>query len=307
VNPARLIAVTAPNSSPAFGILGPLLINVPDTVIELKAPKMRTILASLLLQPSTVVPAATLIDRLWDGEAHANARDVLQTYVMRLRNALGPARSLICTKDPGYKIDIPRESVDYERFRDFIAHARDARLRADTNAEVRALRNGLTLWRGVPLADVPSRRLQDYQVPQLEEEYLTVIERRIDLDLELGNHNELPGELHALTTEYPLRERFWVQLMIALYRSDRQADALSAYQRLRTRLQEDLGIDPCEQLQEIHQQVLNADRTLLPAATRSARSRTTCESLNGRCGGGFRRAAALRRCGARDRPAAPQG
>ncbi len=261
----ELVEASGPNGSLSFGILGPLLIMMRGTAIELKAPKLRTIFASLLLQPASVVPAEILIDRLWDDEPHANARNVLQTYVMRLRNALGPARSLILTEDPGYKIEIQRESVDYERFRDFLFQARDARQAGDMNAEATALRSGLALWRGAPLVDIPSRSLQDYKVPQLREEYLTAVERRIDLDLEMGNLDQLSGELHALTTEYPLREQFWGQLMIAMYRLNRQADALSAYQRLRTRLNEELGIDPCKQVQEIHQQVLSADRTLVSA------------------------------------------
>ncbi len=250
-----------------FGVLGPLVVSATGRPVELTAPKLRIVLASLLMRPARVISTPELMDNLWDEQLPADGRSALQTYVMRLRGALGPARHVIRTEATGYKIDVSQEAVDHCQFRSFIGLAQAARNGGNLHAESRALRSGLALWRGRPLADVPSHALQQHEVPRLEEERLVAVERRIDVDLDLGRHAALVSELYSLTAEHQLRERFWGQLMVALYRSDRQADALRAYHQLSTLLREELGLDPCEQLRELYQGVLCGDQVLAAPRT----------------------------------------
>ncbi|MEO3810563.1 BTAD domain-containing putative transcriptional regulator [Sphaerisporangium sp. B11E5] len=228
--------------------------------VRLQAAKVRIILASLLLRPNKSVSTDELSDRLWGEDPPKGVRSALQTYINRLRNALGPASHLIRTDSTGYRIELPAMKVDLGLFRADVAKAQEAKANGDLQSEGRALRDALSRWRGLPLADVPSPSLQIHEVPRLIEERLRVVERRIDVDLELARHTDLVGELRGLTVEHPHRERFWFQLMTVLYRSDRQAEALAAYDHIRTLLREELGIDPGHQLRGLYQQILTADQ-----------------------------------------------
>src|SRR5262245_62103242 len=217
------------NPEIVFGILGPLTVIVDGSPVTLGAAKTRILLASLLLRRGNVVPVDDLVDRLWDHDPPAGARNAVHTYVRRLRNALGAAGRLIRTEPAGYLIEVPERVVDVDQFRGHVARARVAAASGDTVAEGRELRAGLGLWRGAPLADVPSDALHRNEVSRLVEERLQALERRVDIDLDAGQHGELVAELRSLTVQYPLRERLWYQLMLALYRSHRQAEALTTF------------------------------------------------------------------------------
>jgi DNA-binding SARP family transcriptional activator len=216
-----------------FGILGPLTVTVDGLPVALGAAKTRILLASLLLRRATVIAVDELVDRLWDDEPPAGARNAVHTYVRRLRGALRTAGRLIVTEPAGYLIDVPASAIDVNRFREHVARARAAGKAGDTAAEGRELRAGLALWRGAPLADIRSDALHRNEVSRLVEERLHAIERRVELDLAAGRAAELVAELLSLTAEHPLRERLWHQLMLALYRSHRQADALATFRNVR--------------------------------------------------------------------------
>jgi DNA-binding SARP family transcriptional activator/tetratricopeptide (TPR) repeat protein len=240
-----------------FGILGTAMADVAGVPIALTSAKTRIVLASLLVRPGRTVTTADLVERLWDHEPAKGARNTAQSYVMRLRAALGGAGNVIRTLPSGYAIAVPDTAVDLGRFRRHIAHAGEARESGDLRAEARELRTGLALWRGTPLSDVPSDYLHRHEVPGLLEEHLQTLERRIDVDLDLGLHAGLVAELHGLTAEHRLRERFWGQLMLALVRSERQADALAAFREVSALLRDELGVDPGEPLHRLHQQILS--------------------------------------------------
>ncbi|MEU3765293.1 BTAD domain-containing putative transcriptional regulator [Amycolatopsis keratiniphila] len=244
--------------------------TVAGTHVPLRSTKMRIVLASLLLRANQVVTLEELIDRLWDNAPPRGARNAAQSYVMRLRNTLGSAGALIQTRHSGYLIETTPEMVDVSRFYSRLTASEAARTALDPGAEARELRAALALWRGAALSDVPSEFLRGQEFPQLTEARLQAQERLADVELMLGRHIELIGELYTLTDENPLRERFWAQLMVALHRSDRQADALAAYRRVSTLLRDQLGIDPGDALKELNQRILVNDQTLTRAARQNA-------------------------------------
>lgn len=252
-----------------FDILGPLIVRVHDSVVPVTAPKVRVILAYLLLQNDKIVPVDELIDGLWGDAPPRRARNALQTYMMRLRQALGDAGDVVRTEPPGYLISVPDDAIDLSRFLSHVAQSKTAVAAGNLEHAAAHLRLGLELWRGRPLIDTPSETLQREQVPRLVEEHLQAIETRIDLDLQLLRHAELVTELRALTARHPLRERLWSQLILALYRASRQADALGAYNDLAATLRDELGTDPCEPVQRLRQQILTRDSALDPPAAKA--------------------------------------
>ncbi|KAA2256554.1 tetratricopeptide repeat protein [Solihabitans fulvus] len=248
-------------SSPEFRLLGPLEVRLDGRVAPVRAGKHRVLLAALLLRANRVVPIDELVERLWEDSPPARTRGTLQTYVMRLRQTLGDP-SLIRTVPDGYQIRVPTSHVDVYAFADLAERGRLARNAGDPAAAAEAFTRALDLWRGPALADVPSDVLHREEVPRLVEQRLHVLEQRIDVDFGVGRHAALVSELRALTSEYPLRERFWSQLMLALYRSSRQAEALDAFRQVDRLLEEQLGIDPSEELRELHHAILVGDPTL---------------------------------------------
>ncbi|ONI86983.1 hypothetical protein ALI144C_10085 [Actinosynnema sp. ALI-1.44] len=247
-----------------FGILGPLTAAVDGTPVSVPAAKTRIVLASLLLRPNRVVSVEELVDRLWDEDPPKGARNAAQSYVMRLRNALGKAGALISTHPAGYVIAVSPDMVDLGRFRARVAAADEARTASDTAREARELRAAVTMWRGAPLSDVPSEFLRAHEATRLDEERLQVLERLMDLELALGRHADLIGELYTITADNQLRERFWGQLMLALHRSGRQAEALGVYRKVSQLLRDELGIDPGDALRGVHQRILASDRPVSP-------------------------------------------
>jgi DNA-binding SARP family transcriptional activator len=246
-----------------FGILGPLLVDDDEGLVGVPGGRQRVLLAALLVHAGHAISAETLAEVVWDGSPPPGAIDTLRTHVMRLRRVLGPrAGGRLVTRYAGYLVEADEDEVDLLRF---------GRLCRDGSAAVRAgswlqasriLTEALGLWRGPALADVPSQLLQRDEVPRLEQLRLQALEWRIDADLHLGRHADLIGELHSLAAAHPLQERFGAQLLLALYRGGRQAEALGAYQRIRQVLIQELGTEPGSELRELHQQILTADPAL---------------------------------------------
>ncbi|HET6707397.1 AfsR/SARP family transcriptional regulator [Amycolatopsis sp.] len=245
-----------------FGVLGALRVTIGGQEVPVPAGKHRVVLASLLLRAGQVVSVAELIEHLWADAPPAGARGTVQTYVQRLRRAFAPAEPITTHRD-GYSIEVGPGALDLDAFRTAVAGA-DA-VRGTPLAEAEALRAGLALWRGPVLSDVPSESLRATVAQSLSEERLQVLERVVDVELAAGRHAELVAELRGLTAEHPMRERFWAQLMLALHRAGRQAEALAAYRTVRTRLRDELGIEPGDRLRELHQAVLTGEVEASPA------------------------------------------
>ncbi|GLZ40442.1 BTAD domain-containing putative transcriptional regulator [Actinokineospora sp. NBRC 105648] len=248
-----------------FGLLGPLEVLRDGEQVALPSAKQRIVLTALLLRANQVVTVDELIDRLWPDEVPSSPRPTAQAYVMRLRRVLGdPAEDyrLVRTVENGYLIDVAPGQLDLTLFREEMRLADEAAGRADPAQETVHLRAALALWRGKPLANVPSDQIRREEVPWLEELRLQALERRMRLELDSGGHDQVITELRALTTEYPLRERFWAQLMLALHRADRQADALEAHRGLTKILADELGIDPGDEVQRLQLAILNNDPAL---------------------------------------------
>jgi DNA-binding SARP family transcriptional activator len=243
-----------------FGLLGPLIVTDQGRPVPIPAAKQRTLLACLLLRAGELVTNDELAEAIWSDALPAEPRRAVQTYVTRLRKLLGT--DMLQSRPEGYLLAASRDQSDLGRFQLLVEQAREAAQADDRAAEAMALRQALALWRGEPLADVPSALLHRDAVVRLAEQRLEALQRRIEADLALGRHAELVAELRPLTDRYPLRERFWAQLMTALYRSGRQADALDAYTRARGRLVDELGIDPGPELQRLHHAILTNDPTL---------------------------------------------
>ena len=245
-----------------LGLLGPLrVVDDAGRVVVIPAAKQRVVLACLALRPGELVTVDELAEAIWAGRLPANPRRAVQTHVVRLRKLLGGG-GLLQGRPEGYALAVAPQAVDVGRFGALVAQARAAAAAGDRQAEAVLLAEALGLWRGEPLADVPLEGAQREVVVGLGERRLAVLGQRVAADLALGRHEELVAELRGLTERYPLREGFWAQLLTALYRCGRQADALEAYQRVRGLLAEELGIDPGPELQRLHQAILTSDPTL---------------------------------------------
>jgi DNA-binding SARP family transcriptional activator len=244
-----------------FRILGPLEVVDGGGPIRLGGPKQRATLAILLLNANRVVSVDRLADDLYAGAAPVTAVTQVQRQISELRKALGAA-SAIETRGPGYVIRLSPEQLDLNRFEALCEEAGRAAERGDARAAAERLREALALWRGAPLADLAYESFAQTAVERLEDIRLAAVEQRIDAELALGRHAELVGELEELVAENPLRESLHGQLMLALYRSGRQAEALDAYRRTRETLVETLGIEPTRTLHELERAILAQDPAL---------------------------------------------
>jgi DNA-binding SARP family transcriptional activator len=240
-----------------FRLLGPLEVVDDGRSIYVGRRRERSLLGVLLLQGNVAVPVERLLELLWEQDPPATARASLHTHIARLRACLnrggGPSEVRLVGGDAGYRIEVDRRLVDAHRFRALVDQART---QADPAVRAVLLREALALWRGPILADDASDRLRDRVGAPLTELRLTATELLVDSELARGRHRELIGELTAMTAEHPHSERLIGQLMLALYRSGRQADALDAYQRFCCRLARDLGVDPGLDLRQLHTAVL---------------------------------------------------
>jgi DNA-binding SARP family transcriptional activator len=252
-----------------FGILGPLEAREGETTFALGGPKQRAVLALLLLHANQVVASDRLIDQLWGDQPPDTVKAVLQGFVSNLRKSLGP--DVIQTRASGYVIEVDPAGFDLHRLERLLGEARKAGTRGDHEAASQGLREALGLWRGPALADFAYEAFAQAPTLRLEELRLGALEDRVEADLALGRHGELVGELEALVAEHPLRERLRGHLMLALYRSGRQADALQAYQETRRALVDELGIEPTQALQELERAILRQDAALEPARSEAER------------------------------------
>jgi DNA-binding SARP family transcriptional activator len=248
-----------------FRLLGPLEAVDDGRTLPLGGTKQRALLAVLLLSANETVPGERLVDALWGERPPATATKAIQVYVSGLRRVVGADR--LQTRGRGYAIVAVPEEIDVARFERLTAEGRRA-LAAGAHAEAaERLATALALWRGPALADLAAEPFAEPAAARLEELRLAALETRLDADLLLGRHAELVGELEGLVAGEPLRERPRRQLMLALYRSGRQAEALAAYQEARTTLVEELGIEPGPELQELERAILRQDASLAAPAT----------------------------------------
>ena len=249
-----------------FLILGPLEVADDGDTLALGGPKQRAVLAHLILRANQVVPADLLIDGLWGEEPPESARNTLQTYVYRLRKLLGEDR--IGGRDGGYVLAAAPGEIDAERFEALVKQGK-AQVASDPAAAAATLSDALSLWRADALADVTEEPSLRGEAARLEELRLSATEHRVAAEIAMGAHSTVVPELESLTVRYPLRERMWANLMLALHRSGRQAEALSTYERARQVLADELGADPSPELQRLHEQILHrAPEVAMPESPR---------------------------------------
>ncbi|WP_431992208.1 AfsR/SARP family transcriptional regulator [Streptomyces albogriseolus] len=254
-----------------FGILGPLLVLRSGTPVQINAAKLRMLLASLLAEADRVVTVDTLVHRLWGETPPLRARNTLQNYVLRLRRALGSHADTgpLRTHPRGYLIETGPETLDVRRFASLVRLGRTA---LEQNAAERAaalLRQALELWRGDPLCDLPGDAFPELRLT-LQEQHLAALELRIDADLAAGRSADVLPELRALVEAHPLREHFWTQRMLALYRCQRQSEALECYRTVTALLSDELGVTPGPALRDMHARLLAAAPDLGESPGRTA-------------------------------------
>jgi DNA-binding SARP family transcriptional activator/class 3 adenylate cyclase/WD40 repeat protein len=261
-----------------YRVLGPLEVSDGDRPIALGGEKQRALLAVLLLHAGEVVSAERLIDALWGERTPGAAHNALQIHVSRLRKALDGSEAnqpqatgdspgtasggVLVTRGSGYVLRVQPGELDLERFQAAVEAGREALAAGDAQRAAESLREGLGLWRGPPLADFLYEPFAAASIGHLEELRLAALEDRVEAELALGRHEQLIGELSALVAENPLRERLRGQLMLALYRCGRQAEALDVYQQLRHMLAEELGLDPGPRLHQLQAAILERDPSL---------------------------------------------
>ena len=251
-----------------FRLLGPVEVVDEGRPLVLGSAKQRALLAILLLHANEVVSRDRLIDELWGEQPPASAPHSLEVYVSRLRKALQPdgGERLLVTRPGGYLLQLEPDQLDLERFERLVEDGRRALADGDNERAAERLAEALALWRGPALGDLAYEPFAIPEVERLEEQRLAALEEKIEAQLALGRHGALIGELEAVSTKHPLRERMHGQLMLALYRCGRQADALDTYKALRRHLRDELGLDPSPALQRLEQAILRQDPTLELAA-----------------------------------------
>jgi predicted ATPase/DNA-binding SARP family transcriptional activator len=256
-----------------FRVLGPMEIVEGSRQLHVSGSRERALLAILLIHAGEVVSADRLIEELWGGDIPANPSNALQVVVSRVRKALevpdGPGR--LVTRKPGYLLDVRQEEVDAGRFGRLVAEARQASP-TDKPRGLSLLEEALGLWRGPALTEFAAEGFARNEIGRLEEERLRAVEMKAEAELALGRHGGLVGELTALVAANPLRERLRAHLMLALYRSGRQGDALRVFQEGRGVLAEELGVDPGPELRELHQRILVQAASLMAAPESGTRS-----------------------------------
>ena len=243
-----------------FRILGPLEALGDGRPLPLGAPKQRALLAVLLLRANEAVPASRLIDEIWGEEPPETALNILQGLVSDLRRALG--RDVVETRGRGYSIRVEQGRLDLHRFERLAEEGIEALVAGRAAPAAAALREALALWRGPALADIADEPVARLAAGRLEELRLVALEKCIDADLVCARHAEVVAELQSLVANHPLRERLRAQLMLALYRSGRQAEALDAYRDTRSTLRDELGIEPGRPLQDLERAILRQEPSL---------------------------------------------
>ena len=235
-----------------FRVLDPIEVYSDDTLFHGGGVKQRSILALLIAHRGHIVSADRIVDEIYGEDAAAGARRSVQTIISMLRRDLGDV--IVGTGD-GYRFDAPRASVDAYRFEDGVATGLG--LLADNPSQASSLLDeALGMWRGDPYGDVDARGVLDPEITRLTQLRVAAFEARVEADLACGRHREVLPDIEALVAEHPLRQHLWGSLMLALYRTGRQPEALSTYQRVRTILGEQLGLEPSTELRTLEEQIL---------------------------------------------------
>ena len=256
-----------------FRILGPLEVTCDGERLSVGGERQRALLAVLLVHANQLVTKERLVEELFAGQPSAGAVNALRVAVSRLRQALDAER-VLDTQPGGYLLRVASDQLDVARFEELHEQARGLMATGDASAAATGLRQALSLWRGSPLADVALVEGVQAEVRRLEQLRLSAVMDRVDADLALGAGGELVGELEALVDAEPFQERPRAQLMRALYRAGRQADALALYRRTSELLRDELGLEPSRALQELEQQMLLHDPALEVAPRVAHRGRT---------------------------------
>ncbi|WP_055525526.1 AfsR/SARP family transcriptional regulator [Streptomyces graminilatus] len=270
-------------------VLGTLDVRVDGYSVVPTAPKPRKVLGLLVLHANHVVSTSALMRELWGEKPPASAATTLQTYILLLRKLLAAAlaggmpeaKRMLATYPGGYKLQLPCDAVDLDRFEELCAAGRQFLARGEAREAADTLRAALALWRDDALVDVPTGPLLEVEAVRLRECRLGALEQRIEADLRLGRHHEVLSELAALVAEFPLNENLHAQLMLALYRSGRRAQALGVYRKLRTSFIDELGLDPSTRIHDLHQAVLASEPALDAEAAQQGRPATESARLVG--------------------------
>ena len=277
-----------------FRVLGKLEVLRDGAPVDLGAFRQRALLGLLLTSPNTVWSTDQIIDGLWGDDVGADRQNALWVYVSGLRTALEPDRekrtegTILLTRPPGYIVDIDPEEIDAVRFERLVVEGRSL-VDTDPAAASLVLGEALSLWRGRAYEDFTYESFVQTEIARLEELRLEAVGARIDADLQRGLSRQLISELETLVRQHPLREEFTAQLMLALYRSGRQAEALRTYQLLQSRLGDELGIEPSSRVRRLEEQIVRGDEALEHTPT------TTVRVGTGPCGTRLRAPRADRR------------
>jgi DNA-binding SARP family transcriptional activator len=258
-----------------FRILGPLTVRVNGTAVPLGGPKQRALLVLLLLSANRVVSRDRLIAELFAEQSVTSAEHALRNQVWRLHKALSPVPAgepRLVARPPGYLLRVEPGELDLERFEGLVADGRELLAAGDPAAAAERFRAAEALWEGRPLADLEFEPFARVEVERLEELRLAAVEERIDAELALRKQLALVSELEALAVEHPFRERFRAQLMLALYRSGRQAESLAVYRRTRALMNDELGLEPGSELQQLEHAILTQDPALEISADGAGRA-----------------------------------
>jgi YVTN family beta-propeller protein len=246
-----------------FRILGSLEVLEGERLLDVGGGKQRSVLALMLLNANEVVPTDRLIDELWRDDAPPSAAKIVQVHVSRLRKALdGVGEGILITRGHGYELRVASGELDLDRFRALLEDGRTALAANEPDKAADTLRKALALWRGPPLADFTYESFAQDEIARLEELRLAALEERIEADLALGRHDAVVQELEGLVARHPLRERVRGQLMLALYRSGRQAEALEVYRDARKIFADELGLEPSPRLQQLERAILSHDQAV---------------------------------------------
>jgi DNA-binding SARP family transcriptional activator len=269
-----------------FRILGSLDALDQGRVVILGGGKQRALLALFLLHANKTLSTDRLIDELWGESPPATAAKTIQVYISRLRKALAGGEDegsacAIVTRKRGYELELDPESLDAHRFERLVAEGRNELAAGRPEGAVQVLEEAMSLWRGPPLADLAYEPFAQREIARLQDLRVAALEQLVEAKLALGAHGEVVGQLEALIAEHPYREGLRAQLMLALYRSDRQAEALQAYQDARRTLVEELGIEPGERLRELERAILAQDPGLHLAAEEPAAGGPALETPRG--------------------------
>ncbi|UUU28350.1 AfsR/SARP family transcriptional regulator [Streptomyces sp. DSM 40750] len=262
-------------------VLGPFTATYRQSSFVPSATKPRQVLALLALQADRVVTVPTLMEEIWGEELPRSAATTLQTYILQLRRKLSAtlecdadAKEVLVTRHGGYLLRAQPGRLDAQEFEKLAALGGGALEAGDDRTASKLLSQALGLWLGPALVDVKVGRVLELDVVRLEEKRMTVLEQRIDADLRLGRHGEVVPELSVLAARHPMHETFCAQLMTALYRAGGSWRALEVYQRLRSALVKELGLEPSERLRRLHQAVLSGEEITDHRSFATSHSRT---------------------------------